>query len=74
MKNTETRKLRFSIYLDSRLEWRWRLVSANGKVIADSAEGYKRLSHCRKMVAIIKSSASSALCSRTQKAAAGLRE
>lgn len=28
------------IYRDSKDEWRWRVVAANGRVLADSAEGY----------------------------------
>lgn len=27
-------------YEDEASEWRWRLVANNGKIIADSAEGY----------------------------------
>lgn len=27
-------------YEDAAGEWRWRLVAGNGKIIADSAEGY----------------------------------
>lgn len=30
------------IYMDSRKEWRWRMKAHNGKIIADSGEGYKR--------------------------------
>lgn len=29
-------------YQDLRGEWRWRLVATNGRVMADSAEGYTR--------------------------------
>lgn len=31
----------FVKYRDANGEWRWRLVAANGKRVADSAEGYK---------------------------------
>ena len=31
---------KFHIYQDHAGEWRWRLKSANGRIIADSAEGY----------------------------------
>lgn len=27
-------------YQDLRGEWRWRLVSSNGRIMADSSEGY----------------------------------
>lgn len=30
----------FEVYQDKRLEWRWRMVASNGRIIADSGEGY----------------------------------
>jgi len=48
--------MKFQIYQDSKSEWRWRLVAANGKKIADSAEGYKNKAHCRRMVNVVKGS------------------
>ncbi len=35
--------MEFQLYKDDRKEWRWRLVAANGKTIADSSEGYARI-------------------------------
>lgn len=32
----------FEVYKDAKGEHRWALVANNGRVIADSAEGYKR--------------------------------
>lgn len=32
----------FDVYQDAVGEWRWRLWAKNGKVVADSGEGYKR--------------------------------
>lgn len=32
--------IKFVIYQDLRGEWRWRLVANNGRVMADSSEGY----------------------------------
>ena len=32
----------YRIYQDAGVEWRWRLVAANGRIVADSAEGYTR--------------------------------
>lgn len=29
------------IYRDARGEWRWRIVARNGRIVADSGEGYK---------------------------------
>ena len=30
----------FEIYRDTAHDWRWRLRAANGRIVADSAEGY----------------------------------
>jgi uncharacterized protein len=38
--------MKFEVYQDKRGEWRWRLRVRNGKVIADSGEGYKRRASC----------------------------
>ncbi len=38
--------MRFEIYRDKAEEYRWRLVAANGKVLADSGEGYKNEGDC----------------------------
>lgn len=34
--------MRFVIYEDEAGEWRWRLKASNGRIVADSAEGYAR--------------------------------
>ena len=34
--------MRFEVYEDSEGQWRWRLIAGNGRVVADSAEGYAR--------------------------------
>ena len=31
------------VYRDRKREWRWRMVGPNGRIVADSGEGYKRL-------------------------------
>ena len=33
-------------YRDHKGEWRWRLVAANGRIIADSGEGYSNEADC----------------------------
>ena len=38
--------MKFETYVDSRIEWRWRLKADNGKIIADSGEGYKNYTDC----------------------------
>lgn len=45
--------MKFELYQDEKGEYRWTLRAKNGKKIADSAEGYKSLAHCEKMVAKI---------------------
>lgn len=38
---------RFELFRDRAGEWRWRLVHDNGNIIADSGEGYNRISTAR---------------------------
>jgi len=33
-------------YQDAKGEWRWRLKASNGRIVADSGEGYKNLQDC----------------------------
>jgi len=40
--------MKFEVYQDIKLEWRWRLVARNKKIIADSGEGYKTFAMCKK--------------------------
>ncbi len=37
-----TKRERFQFYQDKAGLWRWRLVAGNGRIIADSGEGYAR--------------------------------
>ena len=46
---------KFVIYKDQASQYRWRLKAANGKIIADSAEGFTTLSYARESVALVKS-------------------
>jgi len=32
--------MKIRIYKDKRGEWRWRMVARNGRIVADSGEGY----------------------------------
>jgi uncharacterized protein YegP (UPF0339 family) len=43
-------------YQDVRLEWRWRLVAANHRIIAESGEGYKSKADCDHAIALVKQS------------------
>jgi uncharacterized protein YegP (UPF0339 family) len=53
-------ELEFNRYKDKADEWRWRLKTKNGRIIADSGEGYKNLADCDAMIEKIKKHASSA--------------
>lgn len=32
--------MKVTFYKDNKLQWRWRIVASNGRIVADSAEGY----------------------------------
>lgn len=34
------------LYKDAKSKWRWRIVAPNGKILADSSEGYTRRRDC----------------------------
>ena len=36
------RRAKLEIYRDGRSKWRWRLRASNGRIVADSGEGYRR--------------------------------
>jgi uncharacterized protein YegP (UPF0339 family) len=38
--------MKFYIFKDSQGYWRWHLMSANNKIVADSAEGYVNEHDC----------------------------
>lgn len=42
--------MKFKIYTDRKKEWRWRLIATNGRIIADSGEGYTRKDRCKEAV------------------------
>ncbi|MGQ4661298.1 DUF1508 domain-containing protein [Lysobacter sp. F6437] len=45
----------FQLYKDDDGEWRWRLRAAgNGKIIADSAEGYVKRADCIAGIRLVK--------------------
>jgi uncharacterized protein YegP (UPF0339 family) len=41
---------------DAKGEWRWRLKASNGKIIADSGEGYKNEADCIAAIELVKGS------------------
>lgn len=46
----------YMIYKDRANQWRWRLLAANYKIIADSAEGYVNKTDCLAGIGLVKRS------------------
>lgn len=48
--------MRFEMYQDdsAKHEWRWRLWSANNRIIANSGEGYHNEQDCRHAIDLIR--------------------
>jgi uncharacterized protein YegP (UPF0339 family) len=46
----------FRIYIDKAGEYRWHYQAANREIVADSAEGYKRLEDCEHGISLIRHS------------------
>lgn len=46
--------MKFVLYRDVSKEYRWRLVAANGNIVADSGEGYKNKADCAATIESIK--------------------
>jgi uncharacterized protein YegP (UPF0339 family) len=44
-------------YKDAQGEWRWRLKASNGRILADSGEGYKNEQDCKDDIDRVKASA-----------------
>ena len=45
----------FYVYKDNAGEWRWSLKAANGRVIADSGEGYRDRGDCIHSIELVRS-------------------
>ena len=46
----------YRMYRDVQGSWRWRLVAGNGRIIADSGEGYHSRQDCRYAIDLVKGS------------------
>ena len=46
--------MHFRIYADTGNNYRWRLISANGRTIADSGEGYQNKGDCLGGIQLVK--------------------
>lgn len=47
--------MKFIVYKDAVGQYRWRLLAANNRVIADSGESYWNKSDCLAAIALVKS-------------------
>ena len=45
--------MRIQKYTDIAGEWRWRIRAANGRILADSGEGYRSETHCNDAILLI---------------------
>ena len=54
-------KLKFEIYKDNKMEFRWRLKAANGESLATSGQGYKAKADCKNGVERIQKDAADKL-------------
>jgi uncharacterized protein YegP (UPF0339 family) len=48
---------RFELYKEGNGEYRWRFISSNGRVLADSGESYQNKADCQSGIDLIKSEA-----------------
>ena len=48
----------YETYQDEAGEWRWRLVEANGRIVAESGEGYDSKSNVERALDNVKAEAS----------------
>jgi uncharacterized protein YegP (UPF0339 family) len=54
----------YQLYKDKNGYWRWNYVASNGRVIADSGEGYVNRSDCLNGIAIMKASSNAPVYER----------
>lgn len=56
----ETGTPHFELFEDNAGEWRWRMVASNGRIVADSGEGYSTKSNARSAIKNVQSDAGTA--------------
>jgi len=56
--------MRYIIYRDRSNFWRWQLIAANNRVIADSGEGYSNKTDCLSGINLVKGSHSAPVYER----------
>lgn len=47
----------YYMYLDANYQWRWQLKAANGRIVANSGEGYHNEKDCMSAIQLVKGSA-----------------
>lgn len=56
------RKLTFRLYQDKKGQWRWTLLGGNGRILADSSEGYTRQANALRTIRLIQDNMSASEC------------
>jgi uncharacterized protein YegP (UPF0339 family) len=51
---------KFEVYSDKSGQWRWRFKANNGRIVADSGEGYVNKKDCEDGARVVKSEAPTA--------------
>lgn len=46
--------MRLQVYLDALNQWRWRAIAVNGRILADSGEGYYNRADCEHAIQLIR--------------------
>ncbi len=46
----------YYVYQDAKRQWRWRLLAANNRTLADSGEGYWNYADCLAAINLVKGS------------------
>ena len=49
------KKMKLVKYLDAQRQWRWQIKASNGRILADSGEGYHHENDCDHAIALIRS-------------------
>ena len=65
--------MEFTIYKDVSNQFRWRFVSANGNIIADSGESYHNKSDCKRGIEIMQNSANAQVVDITTQSVGSIR-
>ena len=61
--------MRFEIHKDATGDWRWRLRTQNGNVVADSAEGYRQRQDCERGIEIVRAASTATIVDMSAKIA-----